>query len=475
MSPLDCEQPAGISTAECPQVDLTASDMKAKVTPTGTMTARSDVKNEIDDKITISTGKINNDASADSSDSPSTAVTTPFPQGKRRGSKFSRLSCLAPGRTSNASKSSMNMNISIRSLTDSAPTVLIRTSTDDSVSSHSTPPLRSIMSSRTLHESLHRNSVTSTSSRCRGLQRCVSFKDVNIREYERVLGDNPSVTSGPPLAIGWRYDPNPIQMGVDGFEEGKGLPRSSSEFLVPKAVREKLLKDHADVSRRDMAAAVRQVTHLKSQRRKTVVNLGMSKTEERVETVKRTVKKILKTRPSYGAEEMRLWDEAHKVAMEKAKKLEESLRKGESLSKHDIYRVGTPVGNIVPSMKNQAMAFDSEPSSQTDSQDECPVETAPESIKSSTKVAYSYKPQSQTTAIALNEKSIPTTGQDLDKSTPRRSSYHGKIDEDHEISSLKKDADYRRSESDLSRQRIIACESDVEDVLANLLLDSDAS
>lgn len=264
-------------------------------------------------------------------------------------------------------------------------------------------------------------------------------------------------------------------MKVDDFEEGKGLPRSSSEFLVPKAVREKLLKEHADVSRREMAAAVRQVTHLKSQRRKTVVNLGMSKTEERVETVKRKMKKILKTRPSYGVEEMRLWDEAHKVAMEKAKRLEESIRKGEKLSNHDIYRVGTPIDNLLPSEKSKALSFGSEPSSQEDTQDDCRIETAPENNKPPITAVYSYKPLNQTAAIASEKISIPSTDQDLDKSTPRRSSYHGKLEEDNEIPSLKNNAGYRRSESDLSKQRIIACESDAEDILANLLLDSNAS
>jgi len=264
-------------------------------------------------------------------------------------------------------------------------------------------------------------------------------------------------------------------MKVDDFEEGKGLPRSSSEFLVPKAVREKLLKEHADVTRREMAAAVRQVTHLKSQRRKTVVNLGMSKTEERVETVKRTMKKILKTRPSYGAEEMRLWDEAHKVAMEKAKRLEESIRKGEKFSNHDIYRVGTPVDNILPSVKNKALSFGSEPSSQGVSQEDCHFEATPENSKCPTTAVYSYKPLSQTSAIVSEKKSIPSTDNDFDKSAPRRSSYHGQLEEGNEIPSLKNDAGYRRSESDLSKQRIIACESDAEDILANLLLDSNAS
>ncbi|KAL7536407.1 hypothetical protein ACHAXR_007143 [Thalassiosira sp. AJA248-18] len=238
------------------------------------------------------------------------------------------------------------------SISNSAPTVLVRTPLT-SPSQFRSAPLRSAMSSRTLHESLHRGGRTGKKPKGkRVMNRSVSFANINIREYERVLGDNPSVTSGPPLSIGWRYAPEPISMRIDDYEDGKGEPRSSSEYLVPKTVRENMLRDHADVSRREMVAAVRAIQKEKAQRRKTVVNLSMHKTEEKVEGAKHKLKKILKPSSSYESEEARLWDEAHAVAMEKAKQLEESIRRGESVSMKNFYAVGTPCNNILPSRKN---------------------------------------------------------------------------------------------------------------------------
>jgi len=312
------EQPAGLSTAE--SFSLTSATMKREGGHDEVQPNKSNSSNPIEEM----GSNIN--------------TNTQFHKiSVRRGSQRSSSGSLSP-----------HSNGSLRSLTNSAPTILVHTPDDDSYH-RVNQPLRSSMTSRTLHDSLHLGKKAGQHSRSRS----VSFASVYIREYERILGDNPSCTSGPPLSIGWRFTPSPVLISVDDFEDGKGgTPRSSSEYLVPKAIRERMLKEHAGVSRRDIVDSVRRIQKQKSQRRKTVVNLGMQGTEEKVEIVRRSLQKAIGSRKSYSKEEKKLWDDAHERAVEKAKQLEESIRKGENISMRNVYSVGTPMNSTLPSRKN---------------------------------------------------------------------------------------------------------------------------
>ena len=237
-------------------------------------------------------------------------------------------------------------------------------------------PLRSAMSSRTLHESLHRGlSSNDTFSKSEGnlLKRNVSFTQVKIREYERIRGVNSDVY-GPPLSIGWRYN-TPTELDVSEYEEAKGEPRSSAEYLVPKKVREKILKEHTDDGKGDSKAKEMlgywdQPGHIPRGQRRHSISFGnnpnthqqsiLNDKKKKSKGMKHKLAKIIKENnpltkiPPYKQQEDQLWNKAHLIAIEKAKRLEESILNGEkqTLDVKDLYSVGTPLNNVLPSRRN---------------------------------------------------------------------------------------------------------------------------
>ncbi|KAL3792939.1 hypothetical protein ACHAW5_006846 [Stephanodiscus triporus] len=348
------EQFAGLSTAENSRSGNATGDVKEFFDVTSKTALE---ENCVSSTVTVRTA-------VDAPSPPSTSVLMKMPDFKRGRSatvksNSNKLTSIA-GRHVHVRSASSTAGLG-SSISKSAPTILIHAPPDPLLS----VPIRSAMTARTLEESLHRQRQSPVGGRGRK----ISFVEVKIREYERVLGDNPSVTSGPPLSIGWRHSPTPLIMSLDDYESGKGSPRSSSEYLVPKLVREAMLREHADVTRRDMVNAVRSVQKEKAQRRKTVVNLGMAATEERIEGVRRKMSTILKRSSSYSCLEAKLWDEAHARAAEKARTLEESIRGGESVTPRDLWSVGTPCDMILPSRRNiiQTVAKESPPAASSSS------------------------------------------------------------------------------------------------------------
>jgi hypothetical protein len=119
----------------------------------------------------------------------------------------------------------------------------------------------------------------------------VSFDSVRVRYYERIIDINPAVTNGAAVGIGWRYKRGG-RFDIEEWESNRMNTRTSKELLLPKHVREAILKD-LGYTQQDIAAAVRVILKAKNKRRQTVQNLGAESMEEAVEAASRKVKSIL--------------------------------------------------------------------------------------------------------------------------------------------------------------------------------------
>jgi len=143
--------------------------------------------------------------------------------------------------------------------------------------------------------------------------RNISFSSVDIREHERIAGDNPCVSQGVPLSIGWGYYQHD-SIDLDDYENGKGPARDKVEMMVPTAVRRSMLRQEFGVSIKEMNEAMKQANITKRQRRHTVATEHLEGWSEVLQSAKRKFKRIVKGTTT-EKEMQKLWEKAHKSAM----------------------------------------------------------------------------------------------------------------------------------------------------------------
>ena len=107
------------------------------------------------------------------------------------------------------------------------------------------------------------NSTRSSSSK-------VSFCNVEIRQYNQTVGDNPSCSSGCPISLDWEYDKEITKMSLDLFESYRdGQRRAMHEMKLPSSLRHTTLIDCWDVTTNEIFLAEKECENIKKQRNET--------------------------------------------------------------------------------------------------------------------------------------------------------------------------------------------------------------
>jgi len=123
----------------------------------------------------------------------------------------------------------------------------------------------------------------------------VRFYAVEIREYDRTVGDHPSCSSGPPISIGWNYRES-LKVNVNKYESIRGTRRVQGEMTLSRRERERLLDEWGFPSH-IIAEGVRSALKVKHQRKQTVINAGkIAKLEEAFEGAAKRLKRALMLR-----------------------------------------------------------------------------------------------------------------------------------------------------------------------------------
>eukprot|EP00540_Astrosyne_radiata_P015367 CAMPEP_0116828826 /NCGR_PEP_ID=MMETSP0418-20121206/3859_1 /TAXON_ID=1158023 /ORGANISM="Astrosyne radiata, Strain 13vi08-1A" /LENGTH=178 /DNA_ID=CAMNT_0004457733 /DNA_START=486 /DNA_END=1022 /DNA_ORIENTATION=+ len=79
----------------------------------------------------------------------------------------------------------------------------------------------------------------------------VSFLMLHVREYSQILGDHPCCATGPPVALGWEYQPERI-ISVDDYEATRASRKSKEDLKLSFDDRKEILAEtcsSADVRR----------------------------------------------------------------------------------------------------------------------------------------------------------------------------------------------------------------------------------
>ena len=101
----------------------------------------------------------------------------------------------------------------------------------------------------------------------------VAWGSIGIREYARIAGDNPAVTSGPPISLGWDYAAE-VRLSVEDYEAGHPPRRAYTEMVMPSNVRMWMLSEEWNTTAADMSEAVRAASVVRAARRRTVRTQG---------------------------------------------------------------------------------------------------------------------------------------------------------------------------------------------------------
>jgi len=180
-----------------------------------------------------------------------------------------------------------------------------------SLPSYPTYLVKPILKIRTLDESLH-STYGSEDEMISAISRkhlTLDFDKVNIREYSRTVGDNPSCSSGPPISISWEY--NIVgDINLNDYERTRPPRRVQKQMAIPRRVREDMLRYEWNASRQEITESIRRNVRVKNQRRTTINNLGKAtQFEEAWESASRKVKRFLTCQKSIHQQVRELEDE----------------------------------------------------------------------------------------------------------------------------------------------------------------------
>jgi hypothetical protein len=96
-------------------------------------------------------------------------------------------------------------------------------------------------------------------------RRSVDFSTIEVRTYPIIMGDNPSVSSGPPFTIDWDHQ-DAEEIDLADYEKYKPEKRTKEQILLPARVRESWLRSEG-YARSEIALVGKEIDRIKKGRK----------------------------------------------------------------------------------------------------------------------------------------------------------------------------------------------------------------
>lgn len=118
----------------------------------------------------------------------------------------------------------------------------------------------------------------------------VSFTTIEIREYERIVGDHPEAKVGPPMAIGWAFVEKEITT-VEDFESERTASRKGTRRMS-SITRKNILTNVFEIPEEEIRMAEKEVQKIVSKRERTSKQGKVAeKVEEKLQSIGRKVRR----------------------------------------------------------------------------------------------------------------------------------------------------------------------------------------
>lgn len=141
----------------------------------------------------------------------------------------------------------------------------------------------------------------------------VTFTGIELREYETIVTDNPGVSRGAAIGIGWKYTQMET-VSVDDYE--KYLPQRRTMKEIKLTTRERMQRlAESGYTQREIQQMTKQVNIAKRKRRATLERMHLHSVHEKLSHWMSVILKASKVRKGDDHEEDSLWDSAQELSV----------------------------------------------------------------------------------------------------------------------------------------------------------------